>query len=108
MKSSPPDKPNSPRQKIRVTDEQKLPTYRRSSELRTPVKENLLESHKKHPGTMKPIIRVAGEEIAKIRETRQKARSKTLKEPDNINVNEKLAEAQAKRKQRLADLDKEL
>ncbi|MBZ5961361.1 hypothetical protein KII94_08800 [Leuconostoc gelidum subsp. gasicomitatum] len=108
LKSSPPDKPNSPRQKIRVTDEQKLPTYRRSSELRTPVKENLLESHKKHPGTMKPIIRVAGEEIAKIRETRQKARSKTLKEPDNINVNEKLAEAQAKRKQRLADLDKEL
>ena len=58
--------------------------------------------------TTRPRIRVNDETIAKTQATRQKARSTTLRQAETINVNEKLTEAQNKRKAHLADLDKEL
>lgn len=96
------------RQKNRSTDEQPLPTYRRAKELRTPVaNSNATDSQKKAHESIRPKVRV-NETIAKTQSARQKARSQTLRQDEPINVNEKLAEAQAKRKARLDDLDKEL
>lgn len=97
------------RQKSRLTDEQTLPTYRRSTELRTPVLgSNSTQGSDRSPETTRPRIRVNDETIAKAQAKRQKARSTTLRQDETINVNEKLAEAQDERKARLADLDKEL
>lgn len=97
------------RQKNRSTDEQPLPTYRRAKELRTPiVHSNATDSEAQAPESIRPKVRVNDETIAKTQSARQKARSQTLRQDEPININEKLAEAQAKRKERLADLDKEL
>ncbi|MFR4249511.1 MAG: CD3337/EF1877 family mobilome membrane protein [Leuconostoc lactis] len=106
-----PDKTDTPpvRQKNRTTDEQPLPAYRRSMALRTPVvHENATNSPEQASESTRPKVRVNDETIAKTQSARQQARSQTLRQDETINVNEKLAEAQAKRQARLADLDKEL
>lgn len=97
------------RQKSRLTDEQSLPAYRRSTELRQPVVHaNATDTKEKASERIRPKVRVNDETIAKTNSARQQARSMKLRQDEPINVNEKLAEAQAKRKARLADLDKEL
>lgn len=97
------------RQKSRLTDEQSLPAYRRSTELRQPVVHaSATDTKEKASERIRPKVRVNDETIAKTNSARQQARSMKLRQDEPINVNEKLAEAQAKRKARLADLDKEL
>lgn len=97
------------RQKSRLIDEQPLPAYRRSTELRQPiVRASDKDRREKVPETLKPKVRVNAETIAKIQSARQQARSMRLRQDEPMNVNERLAEARAKRKARLADLDKEL
>lgn len=97
------------RQKSRLTDEQSLPAYRRSTELRQPVVHaSAADTKEKASERIRPKVRVNDETIAKTNSARQQARSMKLRQDEPINVNEKLAEAQAKRKARLADLDKEL
>lgn len=97
------------RQKNRSTDEQPLPTYHRAKELRTPiVHSNATVSQEQAPENIRPKVRVNDETIVKTQSARKKARSQTLRQDEPININEKLAEAQAKRKARLDDLDKEL
>lgn len=111
LQAEQPDGTDTPivRQKSRLTDEQTLPTYRRSTELRTPLSDSSsTQRPEKMPETIRPKIRVNDETIAKTQATRQKARSTTLRQDETINVNEKLTEAQNKRKARLVDLDKEL
>lgn len=92
-----------------LNEKPQLPQYKRSLILKSPVKHSNQENVPKLPvnGRSKHF-KVNDEDIKKARERRNKARSKSLKNKEPLNLNKKLSETQEKRKQRFANLDEEL